>query len=164
MGTGICCATWAWQPLYSRHTKLQDSQRMLLRGSCFHGLLPPLRNKQQASGDSTLCCCNQKGQPPSAGPDISLLRPELQRQWHHAKNQHLGNRRVTAGFDVASMEWLAECLMLPPSMLPPLPMDLAQNWRRYNSDDADLYMSDLNFDRPQLRMAMIAKLCKQAVL
>ncbi|DBB15021.1 TPA: hypothetical protein ACH3X3_004606 [Trebouxia sp. C0006] len=54
-----------------------------------------------APGDSTLCCCNQKGQPPSAGPDISLLRPELQRQWHHAKNQHLGNRRVTAGFDVS---------------------------------------------------------------
>ena len=50
---------------------------------------------------SMLCCCNQKGQPPSAGPDISLLRPELQRQWHHAKNQHLGNRRITAGCDVS---------------------------------------------------------------
>ncbi|DBB15018.1 TPA: hypothetical protein ACH3X3_004605 [Trebouxia sp. C0006] len=62
------------------------------------------------------------------------------------------------------MEWLAECLMLPPSMLPPLPMDLAQNWRRYNSDDADLYMSDLNFDRPQLRMAMIAKVIPELPL
>ena len=33
-----------------RQSKLQDSQRVLRRGSCFHGLLPPLRNKQQASG------------------------------------------------------------------------------------------------------------------
>ncbi len=43
-------------------------------------------------------------------------------------------------------------------------MDLAQNWRRYNSDDADLYMSDLNFDRPQLRMAMIAKVIPELPL
>ncbi|KAA6420388.1 MAG: hypothetical protein FRX49_09550 [Trebouxia sp. A1-2] len=36
-------------------------------------------------------------QQSSAGPDISLLRPELQRQWHHAKNQHLGDRQITTG-------------------------------------------------------------------
>ena len=47
-------------------------------------------------GYSRLCCCNQAGQPSSAGPDISLLRPELQRQWHHAKNQLLGDRQITA--------------------------------------------------------------------
>ncbi len=43
------------------------------------------------------CCCNQTRQASSAGPDISLLRPELQRQWHHAKNQHLGDRQITGG-------------------------------------------------------------------
>jgi len=48
-----------------------------------------------APGYSGPCCCKQTRQPSSAGPDISLLRPELQRQWHHAKNQHLGDRRIT---------------------------------------------------------------------
>ena len=42
-------------------------------------------------------CCKQARRPSSAGPDISLLRPELQRQWHHAKNQHLGDRQITTG-------------------------------------------------------------------
>ncbi len=32
-----------------------------------------------APGYSRLSCCNRTGQPSSAGPDISLLRPELQR-------------------------------------------------------------------------------------
>jgi len=49
-----------------------------------------------APGYSRLSCCNQTGQPSSAGPDISLLRPEMQRQWHHAKNQLLGDRQITA--------------------------------------------------------------------
>ena len=30
-----------------------------------------------------------------AGPDISLLKPQLQKQWHHVKNQHLGNIQVS---------------------------------------------------------------------
>ena len=29
-----------------------------------------------------------------AGPDISLLKPQLQKQWHHAQNQHLGNIKI----------------------------------------------------------------------
>ncbi|DBA66780.1 TPA: hypothetical protein ACH3X2_001923 [Trebouxia sp. C0005] len=58
---------------------------------------PQLRNYQHAFGSSRLCCCNQTRQPSSAGPNISLLRPELQRQWHHAKNQHLGDRQITGG-------------------------------------------------------------------
>ena len=49
-----------------------------------------------APGYSGLCCCNQTEQQASAGPDISLLRPEIQRQWHAAKNQHLGGRQITA--------------------------------------------------------------------
>ncbi len=53
-----------------------------------------------APGHSTLCCCKQRGQPSSAGPDISLLRPELQTQWHRAKNQHLGDRQITVGSDL----------------------------------------------------------------
>ena len=48
-----------------------------------------------APGKVERCCCGQPRQPSSAGPDISLLRPELQRQWHHAKNQHLGDRQIT---------------------------------------------------------------------
>ncbi len=49
-----------------------------------------------APGYSRLCSCNQTEQQASAGPDNSLLRPELQRQWHHAKNQLLGDRQITA--------------------------------------------------------------------
>jgi len=52
------------------------------------------------AGHSRRCCCEQRGQPPPAGPDISLLRPEMQRQWHHAKNQHLGDRQITASSDL----------------------------------------------------------------
>ncbi len=48
-------------------------------------------------GFPRICCCNQTLQQSSTGPDISLLRPDLQKQWHHAKNQHLGDRQVTAG-------------------------------------------------------------------
>jgi len=44
--------------------------------------------------------CNDTRQQASAGPDISLLRPELQRQWHHAKNQHLGDREITSSSDL----------------------------------------------------------------
>ncbi len=96
------------------------------RGSFFHAGVPQLRNNKQASGASLhlhldltrpktlhadcniepvrclapgysrLSCCNRTGQPSSAGPDISLLRPELQRQWHHAKNPLLGDRQITA--------------------------------------------------------------------
>ncbi|DBA66760.1 TPA: hypothetical protein ACH3X2_001907 [Trebouxia sp. C0005] len=60
-------------------------------------MLSQLRNDRQAFGSLRLCCCNQTRQPSSAGPNISLLRPELQRQWHHAKNQHLGDRQITGG-------------------------------------------------------------------
>jgi len=49
-----------------------------------------------AIGYWRLCRCNESQQQASAGPDISLLRPELQRQWHHAKNQHLGDKQITA--------------------------------------------------------------------
>jgi len=48
-----------------------------------------------APGSSRLRCCNQTSQPTTGGPDISLLRPELQRQWDHAKNEHLGDRQIT---------------------------------------------------------------------
>ena len=53
-----------------------------------------------ASGDPTLCCCKHREQLSSAGPDISLLRPELQRQWHYAKIQRLGDRQITASSDL----------------------------------------------------------------
>jgi len=50
-----------------------------------------------APGNAEPYCCGQPRQPSSAGPDISLLRPELQRQWRHAKNKHLGDRQIAAG-------------------------------------------------------------------
>ncbi len=50
-----------------------------------------------APGYPRRCCCKPRGQQPSAGPDISLLRPELQTQWHHVKNQQLGDRQITTG-------------------------------------------------------------------
>ena len=31
------------------------------------------------------------------GPDISLLKPQLRKQWHHAKNQPLGNIQIQPG-------------------------------------------------------------------
>jgi len=92
-----------------RQSKLQHLQQVPRRGSFFHAGVPQLRNNKQASGASLhlhldltrpktlhadcniepvrclapgysrLSCCNRTGQPSSAGPDISLLRPELQR-------------------------------------------------------------------------------------
>ncbi len=49
-----------------------------------------------APGHSIVCRCNESQQQASASPDISLLKPELQKQWHHAKNQHLGDKKITA--------------------------------------------------------------------
>ncbi len=49
-----------------------------------------------APGYSRLCRCIETRQQASAGPDISLLRPDLQKQWHHDKNQHLGTKQITA--------------------------------------------------------------------
>ncbi len=60
-------------------------------------------------GYSRLCCCNQTGQPSSSGPDISLLRPELQRQWHPAKNQHLGDRQITTGSNLCAWWTCDQC-------------------------------------------------------
>ncbi len=45
---------------------------------------------------SSLCCCNQTQEQSLAGPDISQLRPDLQRQWQHDRNHHLGDRKVSA--------------------------------------------------------------------
>ena len=52
-----------------------------------------------APGYSRLCRCIESQQA-SAGPDISLLRPELQKQWHHDKNQHLGDKQITANHNM----------------------------------------------------------------
>ena len=46
------------------------------------------------------CCPSEQVQQPPVqheGPDISMLKPQLQKQWHHAKNQHLGNIQVHPG-------------------------------------------------------------------
>ena len=46
------------------------------------------------------CACNHVKTEETtqlAGPDVSLLRPDLQEQWHHAKNIHLGNVVIQPG-------------------------------------------------------------------
>ncbi|KAL0042064.1 hypothetical protein WJX77_001984 [Trebouxia sp. C0004] len=97
MATETCCATWVRRPLHSRPSKIPHLQQVSPRSSFFLRGVPQLKNNKQASGYRRICRCNQTLQQASAGPDISLLRPELQREWHHAKNQHLGDRRITPG-------------------------------------------------------------------
>ena len=44
--------------------------------------------------------CQTLPEPPAAGPagpDISLLTAKLQKQWHHNKNQHLGDTQIKPG-------------------------------------------------------------------
>ena len=46
------------------------------------------------------CCPSEQVQASpvqNEGPDISLLKPQLQKQWHHAKNQPLGNIQIQPG-------------------------------------------------------------------
>ena len=46
------------------------------------------------------CSSSEQVQKPPVqhkGPDISLLRPQLQKQWHHAKNRSLGNTQIQPG-------------------------------------------------------------------
>ncbi|DBA66736.1 TPA: hypothetical protein ACH3X2_001885 [Trebouxia sp. C0005] len=80
-----------------QHPKLPRLQQVLGRSYLLHGLQAQLRITRPATGCSVICCCVQPRRQSSAGPDISLLRPELQRQWHHAKNLHLGDRQITTG-------------------------------------------------------------------
>ncbi|KAL0044561.1 hypothetical protein WJX82_000760 [Trebouxia sp. C0006] len=96
MAMGTCCPTWICQSLRSRESKLPHWQQLRRRGASSPGGVPQLRNSKQATGHSGLCRCIETQQQASAGPDISLLRPELQKQWHHDKNQHLGDKRITA--------------------------------------------------------------------
>ena len=46
------------------------------------------------------CCPSEQVQEAPMqhkGPDISLLKPQLQKQWHHAKNRCLGNIQIQPG-------------------------------------------------------------------
>ena len=69
------------------------------------------------------CGCQALPEPSTAGPagpDISRLKPHLQKQWHHAKNQHLGNIQISSSSSLhvwwtcdqcpcgLPHEWLAE--------------------------------------------------------
>ncbi|KAL0024845.1 hypothetical protein WJX79_005055 [Trebouxia sp. C0005] len=92
----MCCPSLVWQPPHSRHPKLPRLQHISGRGS-LHGFKPQSIFTRPATGYSETRCCGRPWNQSSAGPDISLLRPELQRQWHHAKNQHLGDRQITTG-------------------------------------------------------------------
>ena len=53
-----------------------------------------------AAGCQSVCCCSRQAQEPLVqykGPDISQLKPQLQKQWHHVRNQHIGNIQVPPG-------------------------------------------------------------------
>ena len=44
------------------------------------------------------CACQALPEPPAAGPagpNTRLLKPQLQKQWHHANNQHLGSIQIS---------------------------------------------------------------------
>ena len=48
------------------------------------------------------CCLPEHVQQPPVqdkGPDISLLKPQLQKQWQHAKKRRLGNIQIQPGSD-----------------------------------------------------------------
>ncbi|KAL0021858.1 hypothetical protein WJX77_008935 [Trebouxia sp. C0004] len=66
-----------------------------MRRASVQGDVPELKNVRQALGSSRQRGCNPTLQPTTGGPDISLLRPDLQRQWNHAKNIFLGDRQIT---------------------------------------------------------------------
>ena len=76
-----------------------------------------------AAGCRSTCCCSQQVQESleqHRGPDISLLKPQLQKQWHHARNQQLGDTQVHPGSNLnvwwtcdqcpcrLAHEWLAQ--------------------------------------------------------
>ena len=56
-------------------------------------LLKRVRTCHQSTCNDT--CVQQPAQ--QTGPDVSLLRPDLQEQWHHAKNLHLGSIIIVPG-------------------------------------------------------------------
>ena len=80
-------------------------------------------------GQSRLWYHNQPQQKSSAGPDVSLLRPELQRQWHHAKNQHLGDRQIAASSSLRVWRSCHQC----PSGLPHEWMSTVNNRHRMDN-------------------------------
>ena len=46
------------------------------------------------------CCASEHVQAPQVrdkGPDIRLLKPQLQKQWHHVENRRLGNIQIQPG-------------------------------------------------------------------
>ena len=62
--------------------------------------MPQKASFSVTAGFPTVCCAPQAlPEPPAAGPagpDITLLKPKLRKQWHHAKNQHLGNIHISS--------------------------------------------------------------------
>lgn len=52
---------------------------------------------QHSSAQSCLCCAGTQVPSSQQGPDISSLKPNLQKEWDHAKNSHLGSIVVTPG-------------------------------------------------------------------
>ena len=78
---------------YGRHA---SGHRVFSVGFRCYRTAQGLRVRQKASfcvaaGFPSTCCALPEPSPAgSAGPDIRLLRPQLQKQWHHGKNQHLG--------------------------------------------------------------------------
>ena len=89
---------------HSKHVTHASGYRVCRIGSCCY-MTVHVQSRQRASfcviaGFPTICCAAQALPEPSAagpaGPDLSLLKPQLQKQWHHDKNQHLGSTQISS--------------------------------------------------------------------
>ena len=68
-----------------------------LFSALFHTRELSVRHLCSAVGHWTVPCCTAPEQSPTLqhpGPDISRLKVELQKQWHHTKNLHLGDQII----------------------------------------------------------------------
>ena len=88
---------------YFRHVSDASGHRVCSIGFCCYRTADVLQICRKASfcvtaGFPRPCCAAQAlPEPPSAGPagpDIRLLKPQLQKQWHHVRNENLGNIQI----------------------------------------------------------------------
>ncbi|KAL3144786.1 hypothetical protein ABBQ38_001899 [Trebouxia sp. C0009 RCD-2024] len=71
--------------------------------------LPTPCRKGQLQRQVTAVEPNRPGCAPPASPDISMLSPELQQQWHLSANMHLGAIKVKPGSAVKAVWQCDKC-------------------------------------------------------
>ena len=98
------CQASLQRPPHLRKVRQASCRRVCSSRCCCYSTAYALQMSPKASfyvaaGFPRVYCAPQSLQEPSsagpAGPDIRLLRPQLQKQWHHGKNQHLGNIQLS---------------------------------------------------------------------